>query len=313
MIDPAGNKILIAVDGSDQSLYAVRYVSKMMAPKKTEIVLYHSIRKISEAFWEMGVKPISSQKLSSIRAWEISQEKKIHEFLSLSRQIFLDNGFPEESVKINIHETRKGIARDVYNESKSGYTGVVAGRMGLNVLKDLVLGSVAAKLVEKLHDTPVCLVGGQPRPGKVLLAFDGSEGAMKAVDYTGTMLGNSKSEITLMYVLRGLNLLQPEDKSLVMKEEKALFEDAKTGAEPMFNEAKSRLINAGFDPARITTMPVVGVSSRAGAIVQEAKENGYGTIVVGRRGLSKVAEFFLGGVSNKIIHLAKEMAVWVVS
>ena len=136
---------------------------------------------------------------------------------------------------------------------------------------------------------------------------------MKAVDYTGTMLGNSKSEITLMYVLRGLNLLQPEDKSLVMKEEKALFEDAKTGAEPMFNEAKYRLINAGFDPGRITTMPVVGVSSRAGAIVQEAKENGYGTIVVGRRGLSKVAEFFLGGVSNKIIHLAKEMAVWVVS
>ena len=313
MTDPVRNKILIAVDGSDQSLYAVRYVSKMMAPQKTEIVLFHSMRKISEAFWDMGVKPISSQKLSSIRAWEISQEKIIHEFMTLSRQIFLDNGFPKESVKINIHETTKGIARDVYNESKSGYMGVVAGRMGLNVLKDIVLGSVANKLVEKLHDTPVCLVGGQPRPGRILLAFDGSEGAMKAVDYTGTMLGGSDFEITLMYVLRGLSLLQPEDKSLVMKEEEALFEDAKAGAEPMFNEAESRLINAGFDPARITARPVVGVRSRAGAIVREAKENGYGTIVVGRRGLSKVAEFFLGGVSNKIIHLAKEMAVWVVS
>ncbi len=58
---------------------------------------------------------------------------------------------------------------------------------------------------------------------------------------------------------------------------------------------------------------ITGVSSRAGAIVEEAKRGGCGTIVMGRRGLSKVEEFFMGRVSNKVINLARDMAVWLVS
>ncbi|MEZ4548914.1 MAG: universal stress protein [Desulfobacterales bacterium] len=42
--------------------------------------------------------------------------------------------------------------------------------------------------------------------------------------------------------------------------------------------------------------------SRAGAIIREATDNGFGAIVVGRRGISKVEEFFLGRVSTKVIH-----------
>ena len=63
----------------------------------------------------------------------------------------------------------------------------------------------------------------------------------------------------------------------------------------------------------MTTKIITGAHSRAGAIVQEAKQGGYGTIVVGRTGLSKVRDFFMGRVSNKVVHLAKENAVWVVS
>jgi nucleotide-binding universal stress UspA family protein len=63
----------------------------------------------------------------------------------------------------------------------------------------------------------------------------------------------------------------------------------------------------------IATRMATGVLSRAGAIIEEALKWGYGTIVVGRRGLSHVEEFSMGRVSNKIIHMAKEMAVWVVS
>ncbi|MBE9535512.1 MAG: universal stress protein, partial [Proteobacteria bacterium] len=48
-------------------------------------------------------------------------------------------------------------------------------------------------------------------------------------------------------------------------------------------------------------------------IIQYALKGEYGTIVVGRRGLSEVEEFPMGRVSNKIIHMSKELAVWVVS
>ncbi|MGW8323578.1 MAG: universal stress protein, partial [Thermodesulfobacteriota bacterium] len=52
--------------------------------------------------------------------------------------------------------------------------------------------------------------------------------------------------------------------------------------------------------------------SRAGTIVDQARRGGYGTIVVGRKGVTKVEEFFMGRVSSKVLQLAKNMAVWVV-
>jgi nucleotide-binding universal stress UspA family protein len=46
--------------------------------------------------------------------------------------------------------------------------------------------------------------------------------------------------------------------------------------------------------------------------MDKAREEGYGTIVVGRRGLSRVHEFCMGRVSNKLIQMGREQAVWVI-
>jgi nucleotide-binding universal stress UspA family protein len=78
-------------------------------------------------------------------------------------------------------------------------------------------------------------------------------------------------------------------------------------------KAKGHLVSCGFNVNQITTKIVSGVQSRAGVLVKEAKEGGYGTIVVGRRGLSRVQDFFMGRVSNKVIQLAEGKAVCVVS
>ncbi|MEJ2588609.1 MAG: universal stress protein, partial [Deltaproteobacteria bacterium] len=82
---------------------------------------------------------------------------------------------------------------------------------------------------------------------------------------------------------------------------------------PVLEEAKRHLMDAGFDAERITTEFITGVSSRAGAIVEQANTMDYGTIVVGRRGLSRVQEFLMGRVSNKVLHLARNKAVWIVN
>jgi Universal stress protein family. len=42
-------------------------------------------------------------------------------------------------------------------------------------------------------------------------------------------------------------------------------------------------------------------------------EGGFGTVVIGRRGVSKAEEFLFGSVSTKVMHLAKDCAVWVVA
>jgi nucleotide-binding universal stress UspA family protein len=79
----------------------------------------------------------------------------------------------------------------------------------------------------------------------------------------------------------------------------------------VFQQGIRNLERHGIEPDRVTTRVVTGVKSRAAAVVEEAKKGGYGTIVVGRRGLSKVEEFVMGRVSNKVLQLAKQAAIWV--
>ena len=81
----------------------------------------------------------------------------------------------------------------------------------------------------------------------------------------------------------------------------------------VLRKARNRLIEAGMNGERVEIKVRTGMGSRAGAIVDEAKIGGYGTIVLGRRGLSKVPEFFMGRVSNKVIQMAKEKTVWIVA
>ncbi|MEW5725331.1 MAG: universal stress protein [Thermodesulfobacteriota bacterium] len=49
----------------------------------------------------------------------------------------------------------------------------------------------------------------------------------------------------------------------------------------------------------------------ARTIVRTAKEEGFGTIVVGRRGFGKSS--LLGAVSDRIVRQAEDLAVWLVN
>ena len=231
--------------------------------------------------------------------WQQQQEEEIQKFIERARQLFLDHGVPEDAVIVKIQGKKVGIARDIIYESEGDYDAVIVGRWGVSLLKDFLWGSIADKLIGSLTHVPLCIVGGTPQVGKILLALDASAGAMRAVDYFGTIVNGAHWQLTLFHALRVL------DETILNK--------AKESMGSVFKDARSSLEKAGFSSNQITTKLATGVLTRAGAIVEEALTGGYGTIVVGRRGLSEVEEFSMGRVSNKVIHMAREMAVWVVS
>jgi nucleotide-binding universal stress UspA family protein len=142
-------------------------------------------------------------------------------------------------------------------------------------------------------------VGGRSQIGKILVAVDASEGAMRAIDYTGAMVNTSHWEVTLFHAIREFSAEE--------------LHRAEKSMESVIKTASSHLEEAGFNGNQISVKTVTGVHSRAAAIITEALKGGYGTIVVGRRGLTNVEEFIMGRVSNKVIHMAREMAVWVVT
>ncbi len=299
MTKATSRKILVAFDGSEGALEAVRYVGKIPPLQEMKVVLFNVYSKIPEEYWDLEKQAPLGWRLKEVKAWEMGFKKSIREHMENATRILWRAGFPKEVVKTNIHERKKGIARDILTEAKRGYSCVVVGRKGVSKVKDLILGSVSTKLLEKINFTTLIVVGTKPEPGRILLALDGSENSMRTVDYVGTTLGGSPVDLCLINVIRADGI--------------EFAKRAKSEIGKVFEQAKRQLIRSGFDGTQITTKIITGARSRAKTIVEEAKRGGYGTIVVGRRGLSKVQEFFMGRVSNKVVQLAKREAVWIVN
>ena len=71
-------------------------------------------------------------------------------------------------------------------------------------------------------------------------------------------------------------------------------------------------VEGGFDAAQISLKLETKKNGVARDIVSESK-NGYTLVVLGRRGFSGIREFILGSVSQKVLHLAKDLSVLMVN
>jgi nucleotide-binding universal stress UspA family protein len=300
---------LLALDGSEQSLDAVRYISRILTLSNTEVVLFHVFEKVLPIFWDSEQDPLATKHLEYMAGWSAHKEKKIREFLEGARQILVRSGLPERSIVINFQMRKQGIARDILEESRFGYDVVAMGRRGLGTIDDSMLGSVAHKVLMHVRGPAVCLVGDKPKEEKILVGLDKSWGAMRAANFVGKMLNKGQPAITLAHVVRF-----PEEEEGVSSEFfQKLRGEAQEEIKPHFEKVVRSLTVMGVNPIKIRTKVITGVVSRSTALLNEARNGGYGTIVIGRKGISEVEEFEMGRVGSKLVQAARDMAVWVIS
>lgn len=307
-------KILIAVDLSTDSLNAVKYVAQQCTPADLRVNLMYVMPTAPEIFWDLEKDAFFREKMRTKYAqWKRDTQKGAQAFLDNARNLLIKAKFKEDHVGVILQERKVGIARDILKECAKGYDAVVVGRRGLSKLEDIFLGSVSYKIVQGLENTPVWVVGGDIRSNKMLLAVDASENSRKSVDYVGAVTADTEAEVTLFHVVRSVGLGFVDDHALRDQEmEERLTEETGRDIPRMFRSYKESLEKAGVTSARISSKPTMHSTSRAGDIVKEAKDGGYGTIVMGRRGLSKVREFLMGRVTNKVLSRAEGFAVWIV-
>jgi len=311
MKNKSKQKVLLTFDGSEHAFHAINYVSKLAPFHKMEIVLFNVFSSIPEAYLDLEKDPLFSRSAPQVMAWEMQQKKEIQKSMDKAKQKLLHSGFSPEAVSVRIHNRKEGIARDIVKEAQNGYSAVIIGRRGTGSYKEIIVGSVAKKIVEKVAFLPVLMIGEIPPDNKFLVALDSSENAVRAVNYVAAMLGGFDFNINLFHAIRGDQSIHSGIAHLFFPKES--LEDAETAAIAIFDKAKRRLEEAGFTSDQINTKLVSGVPSRAEAIVKESREGDYRTIVLGRRGLSKVQEFLLGRVSNKVINIIRRRAIWVVT
>ncbi|MDA8139183.1 MAG: universal stress protein [Desulfobacteraceae bacterium] len=153
---------------------------------------------------------------------------------------------------------------------------------------------------------------------KILIAVDDSENAQRAVAFVAKRFSKDTQVTLLSVILDTATLCKMDSPELtpLFKAQQASFcvlEDKKRELiNSSMQKAKEILQAAGFAPQNIEIKIEVKKHGVARDILAEA-EKGYSLIVMGRRGLSGIKEFFMGSTSNKVLHGAKEASVLIVN
>jgi nucleotide-binding universal stress UspA family protein len=304
-----GKRILVAIDGSERSLQTVKYMTQVPCFRQIEINLFHVYNAIPEAFWDLSKEPASLNISASVRAWEKQQREKIENHLDTCRQMLLDADFQPQKIKLTVSPRKSGIARDIIAESRHDYMAVLLRRRGMGRVPGLVMGSVAFKLLANLQQVPLIFAGRKPIHQRLLLALDGSTGAERALEFAIHLLGGQPAEFILVNVLRGGSTWERNNR--VRYNLLGLPEEAAAQVRNVVYSAKMRLQAAGYASGTIQSEIITDADSRAKAIVEMAAEKKIDTIVLGRRGISRVQEFAMGRVSSKVLHLGRQFTIWL--
>jgi nucleotide-binding universal stress UspA family protein len=157
---------------------------------------------------------------------------------------------------------------------------------------------------------------------KILIAIDDSESSMKAVNHAADYFsGTSDLKVTLLNILPELQTLLWDDGHILNGNERAEREktiklwkkNKEIGIKKVFKAAVDTLIKCGFKPEQIETKLLLETDRGvAGCILEEAREGGYHTILLGRRSHLDIAGFLMGSVSTKVVNHGTGLSVCVI-
>ena len=305
--------LVIPVDGSENALKSLDYLHLIYGNRHNlELTLKYVLPSLPPLLTDNRfMDREAATKVKTIENKSIRMAKKI---LAQAKNFLIDKGFDGERVQTVYKKKESGIAQDIcqWVESKQADAVLIASR-GRSRLEAFFMGEVSSKLLEYCRVCPVWIVQGQVKSKQVLIAIDSSENALRAVDHAGFMLSGTDCPVMLFHTMRHLRRFVPQE---VLDEAPELEQLWKTKAgqeiEPFMTKAEEMLVKAGVSESQISKKIVDGSRSAASDILEEARKSQYGTIVMGRRGISGVQEFFMGSVSSKVLQNSTGMAVWIV-
>jgi nucleotide-binding universal stress UspA family protein len=306
-------RILLPVDDSIHSRNAIHYSVKISsAVNNLTYTLYHVQPSISHFLLEEA-------KTDGLKQLDLSHLAQKHEHASQAlldkyKKSMTDLGVNSGHIQVVTQPRRLGRAKDIIEYAQQGhFDAIVVGRRGISRLQETFAGSITSNLLEHSRVIPVWVIDGQVALTRIMIAVDGSESSLRAVDHLCFMTaGNADIAITLFHVVPRFSDFCPiEIEEPTDKIDKILIQGNKRCIDHFYAHALQRFKEAGFQESQIHLKIVECLYNIGSVIVEEARAGSYGTVVVGRRGGGNA--FFMGSVSRIVLGKSANCALWVVS
>ena len=136
-------KILIAVDGSDATNFAVDYVGLMEGAvvKELSVTLFYVMSAVPPFLRREAQTSRDAHK--QVKAMEKKYHEAAHLALEAARQRLLNHGFKKERLEVKAHPRQADVVKDILFEAEHGmYDALVLGRRGVTKAQEIFVGSV---------------------------------------------------------------------------------------------------------------------------------------------------------------------------
>jgi nucleotide-binding universal stress UspA family protein len=157
---------------------------------------------------------------------------------------------------------------------------------------------------------------------KILIAIDGSDCSLRVVDYAAKQFSGIKDlHITLLHVLpyppasmwdHGYMATNEKEKKGRDQAIEQWLAEQRSRAVPMFEKAVDVLTGEGIGLQHIEKKMISDSTEIADSILEEARDGGYMTLVMGKCEHSPVKDLFLGTVTTKVLKRGAGIAVSII-
>ena len=131
---------------------------------------------------------------------------------------------------------------------------------------------------------------------KILVAVDGSDPSMRALDFAAQLSAENQAELTVLTIVPHLPPLMVED---ITPEYIPRYQDElETSYIKLLNETAKKLKEKH---PTLNTVPIVMQGKPAKIIVQVSRDREVDLIVIGNRGIGGIATWMLGSVSRQVV------------
>lgn len=305
-------RVVVPVDASDVSFKTLDYLKLVFGLEHPlEVVLMYVLSGVPGSF-------LSMEQTGELRKKHKEMEKKAmqkgQEVLDRAKKHALDLGFKDEMVSTDMRFKRETVYKEICRLAGSlKVDSVAVHRKGKSWIEAFYVGEISAELIESCQHHPVWILDGDITSNRVLVCLDHSPNSLRAVDHAAFMLAGTGNPITLFHSIWHAGRFLTDDVLACAPDFCEAWDTIEESeVEPMFAAAKGMLLEAGVSEDRIAIEVNKDSRDPASDIVKKVKKGDYGTVVMGRRGISRVKEFFAGSITKKVFKKAENLAIWVV-